>query len=122
MCFLLASSSQVEEKKKNTKKKKTIEEKKIKEGKELTFKLPFYLLMFGSCFCLPASAFLLLPFCFKCFFLASFFSQIEEKKKTQRKKNYREEKNYKEGREFTFKLLFRLLIFGSCFYPFAFAL
>jgi hypothetical protein len=51
--FLLASSSfQAEGKKKNTKKKKTIKKKKkCKDGRELTFKLPLYLLIFGSCFC-----------------------------------------------------------------------
>jgi len=37
-------------------------------------------------------ALLLLPFCFKCFFLTSFFSQTKEKKNTKKKKNHREEK------------------------------
>jgi Na+/H+ antiporter NhaD/arsenite permease-like protein len=60
------------------------------------------------------STFLLLHFHFKCFFLASYFFQAEENKKTQ-KKNHKKEKICREGRELTFKLLFCPLTFGSCF-------
>ncbi len=49
----------------------------------------------------------ILPFCFKCFLLASFSSQEEEK-----------EKKCRERRELSFQFLFYPFTFGSCFCPF----
>jgi len=61
--FLLASYSfQAKEK------KKTIEEKKCREGKELSFKLPLYPFTFGSYFYPPIS-----PLLFQTFSLGTFF-------------------------------------------------
>ncbi len=54
-----------------------------------------------------------LPFCFKCFFLASSSSQAGKKKK--KKKNHREEKKWKERKELSFKLPLYFLTFGSRF-------
>jgi hypothetical protein len=104
--------------KKNTKKKKTIEKKKYAEkGGSL---------LSSSCsaFSLLALifAFLFLHFCFKCFFLASSFSQIEEKKKHKEKKNHKEEKICKKRRELAFKLSLCLFTFGSHTYLPAFGL
>jgi len=59
------------------------DEKKCREGKELSFKLPLFPLTFGSCFCPPTFALL-----FQMLFLGIFFfSSIRKLKKTQRKKN-----------------------------------
>jgi len=55
--------------------------KKPKEGRELTFKLPFCLLTFGSRFCFPIFA---LPF--HVLSPGIFFLSSSKKKKTQRKK------------------------------------
>jgi hypothetical protein len=63
-------------KRKEKKKKKNHREKKCKEGRELSFKLPLYLLTFGSHLCPP-----FLPFCFKHFLVASFFFQARKKNK-----------------------------------------
>jgi hypothetical protein len=105
-------SSQVEEMKKKTKKKKTIEKKKNAE-KGRSFPL-------SSCSAMSllalASALLVLPFCFKHFFLTSSSSQTEEKKKNQRKKTI-EKKKWRERKEFTFKLSLCPFTFGSCFSP-----
>jgi hypothetical protein len=48
--FLASSFSQAKESKKKTKKKNHRKEKKCREGRELTFKLSFYLFTFGSHF------------------------------------------------------------------------
>ncbi len=68
----------------------------------------------GACFqALALSShfwFLLLPFCFKRFLLASFSSQ--------KTKNHREEKKCKERKELSFKLLLCPFTFGSHFCPF----
>jgi len=81
-------------KEKNTK-KKTIEKKKMQKREGAYFQAPV----------LPSHFWLLLlPFCFKCFFLASSYSQIEEKKekfKEKEKLNHKEEKNAKKGRSLT---------------------
>jgi hypothetical protein len=70
--FLLASSSsQAKEKKKNTKKKNHSEENKCREERELTFKLPFYPLIFGSYFCPPAFALLFQALSFDIFFFSN---------------------------------------------------
>jgi hypothetical protein len=58
----------------------------------------------------PVSVLLLLPFCFKCFLLATFSSQVEEKK------NRREGKKCREGEGFTFKRSFCPFTFGSHFW------
>ncbi len=80
--FLLASSSfQAKEKKKNTKEKKTINKKKCKEGKELTFKLPLYPLIFGSYFYPSVST-----LSFQALSLGIFFFSNKRKKKL--KKNH----------------------------------
>jgi len=55
--------------------------KKPKEGRELTFKVPFCLLTFGSRFYLPIFT---LPF--HVLSLGIFFLSSSKKKKTQRKK------------------------------------
>jgi hypothetical protein len=55
-----------------TKEKKTIKKKKnAKKGVSFPLSSHYALSLLA-----PASALLLLPFCFKCFFLTSFFSQI----------------------------------------------
>jgi preprotein translocase subunit YajC len=100
-------------KKKTQRKKNHIEEKKCKEGRELTFKLPLYPLIFGSWLCLLVSAFLFQTFSFSIFFFSN---------KRKRKKKHREEKKCRKGKELTFKLSLWLLIFGSCFCPPTFAL
>jgi len=70
--FLLASSSsQAKEKKKNIKKKNHSEENKCREERELTFKLPFYPLIFGSYFCPPAFALLFQALSFDIFFFSN---------------------------------------------------
>jgi hypothetical protein len=84
--------------------------KKPKEERELTFKLSFCLLTFGSHFCLPV---FVLPF--HVLSLGIFFLSSSRKKKHKKKKNHREEKTCKEGKELTFKLLFCLLTFDSRF-------
>ncbi len=66
--------------KKTQRKKKPLRRKICKGGRELTFKLPFYPLTFGSCFCLPTFTFMFQVFSFSIFFFSS---------KTQRKKNHR---------------------------------
>jgi len=114
----LAFSSFQAKEKKTQRKKNHREEKICREGKELTFKLPLYPLTFGSCFCPLAFA---LPF--QTFFLGIFFFSSRRKdKKHKEKKNRRKEKKCRERRELTFKLSLYPLIFGSCFYPLAFAL
>jgi len=75
--FLLAPSSQVKEKK-----KKTIEKKKnVEKGRSFPLSSCFALSL-----CALVFALLLIPFCFKQFLLASFFFQVEERKKTKKKK------------------------------------
>ncbi len=63
--------------KKNTKKKKSQRKKKCKEGKELTFKLPFY----------PSFLALALAFLFQALSLGIFFFSNKRKKKKNTKKN-----------------------------------
>ncbi len=81
--FLASSSSQAEEKKKKTIKKK----RNAKKGRNFPS---------SSCFSLsflaPTSALPILPFCFKRFLMASFYSQTKEKKTHTKKKNHRKEK------------------------------
>jgi hypothetical protein len=77
---------------------------------------------FLSSFCFALSLLALastlpfLPFCFKQFLLASFFSQRKEKKIEQRKKNHREGKNVEKGGSFPSSshcvLSFLVLAFG----------
>jgi hypothetical protein len=67
----MSSFSSQTQRKQNTKENKI---KKPKEGRELTFKLTFCLLIFGSHFCPPAFALLLLSFHFKCFLLVATFA------------------------------------------------
>jgi len=63
-CFLLASfSSQTKEKKRKTKKKNHREEKKCKEGREFSFKLPLCPVTFNSRFCLHFYLFVSNAFC-----------------------------------------------------------
>jgi hypothetical protein len=72
----------------NRRKKKTQRKKKCTEGRELTFKLLFYLLIFGSYFCS-----LVFDLSFQALSPGIFSSRRKEKKrKTQRKKNHREGK------------------------------
>jgi len=72
--------------KKNTKKKKTIRKKKLcREGRELTFKLLFCLLTFGSRF-----YYLVFALSFQALSLGIFFS-------SKRKKNRKEQKNAEKG-------------------------
>jgi hypothetical protein len=79
-----------------TKKEKTIEKKRnAKKGENFPSSSRSALSLLAPAFTLP-----LLPFCFKCFFLASSASQIEENKTKQRKKTHREEKNAKKGTSF----------------------
>jgi hypothetical protein len=59
------------------------EEKRCKEGGELSFKLPFCALTFGSCFYPPAFAFLFQTFSLGIFL---FSRRREGKKKTKKKK------------------------------------
>jgi len=89
--------------KKHKEKKNHRKEKKCKEGRELNFKLLICPLIFGSCFCFPAFAFLLLPFRFKHFLIAS-SSQTKEKKEKHEEKKIMKKKKCKQGREFTFLL------------------
>jgi hypothetical protein len=93
-------------KEKKTKEKKTIQKKKkCREGNKLSFKLPLCPFTFGSCICPPAFAFPFFPFCFKRFLLASFSSQVEEKKKKHKeKKTIEKKKKCKKGMELTFLL------------------
>jgi hypothetical protein len=118
-CFLFASSSSQAKEKKNIKEKKNHREEKLcRKGKELTSSSHFALSLLATASTLP-----LLHFCFKCFLLASSCSKAkEEKKKHKEKKNHIEEKLCSERREFTFKLLFYPLTFGSHFCLLAFAL
>ncbi len=81
-------------KKRKQTKKKQIEEKKCKEGRELTFKLSLYPLTLA-----PAFGLLFLPYCFKCFLLGiCFFSSKRKEKKHKEKKHHRKEKKFREGR------------------------
>jgi hypothetical protein len=79
---LASFSSQVEEKKINQRKKNHREKKKCKEGRELSFKLPFYPLFFGSHFCLPTFALLFQTLSLDMFL----FSSRKKEKKTKKKK------------------------------------
>jgi len=96
-CFLLASSSFQE-------KKNHREEKKCKEGRELSFKLSLCPFTLCSYFCPLTFALLFQTFYFGIFF----FSSIKKEKK--RKKCI-------ERRELTFKLALCPLTFGSRFCP-----
>jgi hypothetical protein len=92
---LASFSFQVEEKKKKTIKKKT----NVKKGGS-----------FPSSFSLPSHFWLsLLPFCFKRFFLASFFSQAKKKK------NHKEEKKCIERKELSFKFHFIFSLLALAF-------
>jgi hypothetical protein len=109
---LASSTFQVEENK-TKQRKKTIEKKKCKEGRELSFKLSFCLLTFGSCFYPPISALLFQMLSLDIFFFSS---------RRKEKKNHREEKKCREGKEFSFKLSLCPLTFGSHFCLHVFAL
>jgi hypothetical protein len=74
--FLLASSSFQEKGKKNKEKNNHREEKKCREGRELSFKVPLCPFTFSSRFYPPTFALL-----FQTFSLTSSFSQVEEKKR-----------------------------------------
>jgi len=71
------------------KKKNHIEEKICRERKELTFKLPFCPLIFGSHFYLPTFAFPFQVFSFSIFF---FSRRRKEKKNTKKKKKTEKKK------------------------------
>jgi preprotein translocase subunit YajC len=97
-------------KEKNHKKEKKIERKE---------KVFFQALAPPSHFWLP-----LLPFYYTCFFLASYFSQVEEKKTKTKEKNHREEKNAKKGGNLLLNSCLALsllaLTFDLVFLPFCF--
>ncbi len=97
--FLASSFFQIEEKKKNTKKKKTIEKKKNAEkGGSLPSSFHSTISILA-----PASTFLLLPFQFKRFLLASSSSsQTEGKKNHKEKKTIKKKKNAKKGGNLSF--------------------
>jgi len=78
--FLASSSYQIEDKTKSHKKTHK-EEKNAEKGRSLPSSSHSTL-----SFLAPASTFLLLPFHFKCFLLASSSSQTEETKNTKKKK------------------------------------
>jgi uncharacterized protein YqhQ len=109
--FLLAPSSfQAEEKKKNHKKGK----KNTEKGKNFPL---------SSCsalsLCAPTFALLLLPFYFKHFLLASFSSQVEERKKNN-KKEKNAEKGGREPSSFHFALSLLPPVSAFLFLPFCF--
>jgi hypothetical protein len=104
---------------KTQRKRNLKKENKCREGKEISFKLSLYPLIFGSRFC-PLTSSLL----FQTFFHGIFFFSSKKKNKEE---NHREEKKCKEGRELrerkelTFKLSLCPLTFGFCFYPHVYA-
>jgi hypothetical protein len=76
-----------------TKEKKNINKKKFAEkGRSLPSSSHS-----AFSFLAPASGLPLLHFHFKCFLLASFFSQVEEKKNTKKKKTIEKKKNAEKG-------------------------
>jgi hypothetical protein len=80
-------------KKKHKEKKNHKEEKKCKKGKELSFKLPFYLLTFGFYFYLPNSTLLFQTFSPGIFF----FSSRRKEKKNKGKKTIEKKNNAEKG-------------------------
>jgi hypothetical protein len=78
---------------KKTKHTRKQQQKKPRQGRELTFKLPLCL-----SFLAPSSTFPLLHFYFKCFLLASSYSQTKKKKNTKKKKTIEKKKYEKKGR------------------------
>jgi preprotein translocase subunit YajC len=80
-------------KKKHTKKKDHREENICRERRELTFKLPFCPLTFGSHFCCQAFELLFQMLCCGIFF----FSSIRKEKKHKEKKIIKKKKNVEKG-------------------------
>ncbi len=103
--------------KKIKEKKNHREEKKCREGKELSFKLLLCHVTFGSCFCPPGSTLL-----FQTLFPNIFFFSNRRKEKKPKEKNHRKKKmERKEGaylQAFALPFHFWLLLLTSCFYPF----
>jgi Na+/H+ antiporter NhaD/arsenite permease-like protein len=90
----LAFSFRAEEKEKKTKEKKNHrEEKKCREGKELSFKLPFCPFTFGSRFCPPTFALLFQTLSLRIIFFSS-------KRKEKKKKKHKKKRNAEKGRSF----------------------
>jgi len=76
------------------KKQKPRKKKKCREGRELSFKLPFCPLTFGSCLCLPTSTLLFQTLSLGIFF----FSTRRKEKQTKKKKTIEKKKMHrKEG-------------------------
>jgi preprotein translocase subunit YajC len=99
--------------KQKKRKKKTIEKKKkCKEGKKFSFKLPLYLLTFGSHFCPPTFALL-----FQTLSLGIFFFSNRRRKKKQKKKTIEKKKNVEKGRSFPLSSRFAFSLLPSRFCP-----